>query len=136
MPSNKNNKRKKNSKNRQTDFKRELVYRDEYQRYARVTKLLGNRRLTCECFDGKDRLALIRGSMRKRVWINAGDLILIALRGFQDGKCDVIHKYSSDEERYLKKQVPLKIMLKKMKIQKKKMKLFHLKIYKNLKNYF
>ena len=103
MPSNKNNKRKKNSKNRQTDFKRELVYRDEYQRYARVIKLLGNRRLTCECFDGKDRLALIRGSMRKRVWISAGDLILIALREFEDKKCDVIHKYSSDEERYLKK---------------------------------
>lgn len=104
MPSNKNNKRKKNSKNRQTDFKRELIRKDEYQEYARVTKMLGNRRITCECFDGKIRLGLIRGKMKKRVWISVDDLVLITKRDFQDEKCDVIHKYSSDEERLLKKQ--------------------------------
>ena len=38
----------------------------------------------------------------KKVWINAGDIILISLRDFQDGKADVIMKYNSDEARELK----------------------------------
>ena len=64
--------------------------------------MLGNGRLEALCFDGKKRLAHIRGKMRKKVWINQGDIILISLRDYQDGKCDVIQKYSSDEARSLK----------------------------------
>ena len=33
-----------------------------------------------------------------------GDLILISLRDFEDGKADIIHKYSAEEARSL--QVP------------------------------
>jgi len=33
--------------------------------------MLGNGRLEAQCFDGKKRLAHIRGKMRKRVWVNA-----------------------------------------------------------------
>ncbi len=40
--------------------------------------------------------------MRKKVWINTGDIILIGLRSFQDTKADVIQKYTSDEARRLK----------------------------------
>lgn len=40
--------------------------------------------------------------MRKKVWVGAGDIILVGLREFQDGKVDVIHKYNSDEARSLK----------------------------------
>jgi len=36
------------------------------------------------------------------VWINAGDIILIGLRDYQDTKADVILKYNSDEARNLK----------------------------------
>jgi len=36
------------------------------------------------------------------VWINAGDIILIGLRDYQDMKADVILKYNSDEARNLK----------------------------------
>ena len=39
--------------------------------------------------------------MRKRVWINEGDIILVSLRGFQDNKVDVILKYSDEEVRKL-----------------------------------
>merc|ERR1712169_163223 len=49
------------------------------------------------CFDGEKRLAHIRGKMRKKVWINQGDIVLLSLRDFQDDKADVIQKYSSDE---------------------------------------
>jgi hypothetical protein len=35
------------------------------------------------------------------MWIGVGDLILISLRDFEDGKADVLHKYSTEEARSL-----------------------------------
>ena len=61
--------------------------------------MLGNGRLEAMCFDGEKRLAHIRGKMRKKVWINQGDIILLSLREFQDNKADVIVKYTADEAR-------------------------------------
>jgi translation initiation factor 1A len=40
--------------------------------------------------------------MRKKVWITAGDIVLVAKRDFQDEKVDIVHKYSADEARNLK----------------------------------
>ncbi|ORY66649.1 hypothetical protein BCR35DRAFT_308522 [Leucosporidium creatinivorum] len=64
--------------------------------------MLGNGRVEAMCFDGEKRLAHIRGKMRKKVWINQGDIILLSLRDFQDDKADVIQKYTTDEARNLK----------------------------------
>lgn len=64
--------------------------------------MLGNGRLEAQCFDGVRRLATIRGKLRKKTWINNGDVILLSLREFQDGKGDVILKYTADEARSLK----------------------------------
>ena len=55
--------------------------------------MLGNGRLEALCFDGEKRLAHIRGKLRKKVWINQGDIILLSLRDYQDEKGDVILKY-------------------------------------------
>ena len=82
--------------------KRELVFKDESQEYAQVVKMLGNGRLEAMGFDGEKRLAHIRGNLRKKVWINTGDIILLSLREFEDGKADVIQKYTPDEARSLK----------------------------------
>ncbi|PWN91923.1 nucleic acid-binding protein [Acaromyces ingoldii] len=65
--------------------------------------MLGNGRLEAQCFDGEKRLAHIRGKLRKKVWINQGDIILLSLRDFQDEKADVIQKYTADEARALQK---------------------------------
>ena len=64
--------------------------------------MLGNGRLEAMCFDGEKRLAHIRGKLRKKVWINQGDIILLSLRDYQDEKGDVILKYTADEARNLK----------------------------------
>ena len=64
--------------------------------------MLGNGRLEAYCFDGVTRLGHIRGKMRKKVWVGAGDIILVSLREYQDGKVDIIHKYNADEARSLK----------------------------------
>jgi translation initiation factor 1A len=84
------------------DGKRELVFKEEMQEYAQVTKMLGNARVEAFCFDGVSRLCQIRGQMRKRVWINVGDIVLVSLREFQDNKADIIWKYTPDEARSLK----------------------------------
>ena len=64
--------------------------------------MLGNGRLEAQCIDGVKRLCHIRGKMRKKVWVNAGDVVLLGLREFQDAKADVILKYQADEARSLK----------------------------------
>merc|ERR1712173_271536 len=80
----------------------ELVFKEDGQEYAQVTKMLGNGRLEAMCFDGVKRLCHIRGKLRKKVWINQSDIILVGLRDYQDAKADVIQKYSADEARNLK----------------------------------
>ena len=41
--------------------------------------MLGNGRLEAMCFDGVKRLCHIRGKLRKKVWINQSDIILVSL---------------------------------------------------------
>lgn len=95
---------KKPKRVRQTDTKEkaEPILREIGQEYAQAGRMLGNGRLEAICFDGKTRLAHIRGKLLKRVWIATGDIILVTLRDFQDGKVDVVHKYSADQVRRLK----------------------------------
>lgn len=104
MPKNKGKggKNRRRGKNENENEKRELVFKEDGQEYAQVLKMLGNGRLDALCFDGIKRLCHIRGKLRKKVWINCGDIILIGLREFQDTKADVILKYTSDEARNLK----------------------------------
>jgi translation initiation factor 1A len=111
-------------------MRRELTFKEDGQEYAQVIKMLGNGRLEAMCFDGNKRLATIRGmsllhamtrtqkeskanqakltrfflpgKLRKKVWINQGDIILLSLRDYQDNKGDVILKYTADEARSLK----------------------------------
>lgn len=84
---------------------RELILKSEGQEYAQVTKMLGGCRVEAKCFDGKTRIAHIRGTMTRKikVWILVDDVILVGLRDFQDDKADVIAKYNLDEVRNLKK---------------------------------
>ena len=98
----KGGKNRRRGKNENEGQKRELVFREDGQEYAQVTKMLGNGRLEAFCFDGETRLCHIRGKLRKKVWINNGDIVLVGLRDYQDAKADVIMKYNSEEARSLK----------------------------------
>ena len=104
MPKNKGKggKNRRRGKNESEGLKRELVFKEDGQEYAQATKMLGNGRLEAICFDGVTRLCHIRGKLRKKVWINQSDIVLVGLREFQDSKADVIQKYSADEARNLK----------------------------------
>lgn len=85
MPKNKGKggKNRKRGKNEADDEKRELVFKEDGQEYAQVLRMLGNGRCEAMCIDGVKRLCHIRGKMHKKVWIAAGDIILVGLRDYQ-----------------------------------------------------
>merc|ERR1712000_48301 len=80
------------------DQRRELTFKEDGQEYAQVVKMLGNGRLEAMCFDGSKRLANIRGKMRKKVWINQGDIILLSLRDFQNAKINETDTFNQGED--------------------------------------
>lgn len=82
--------------------KGELIFKELGQEYSQILRMLGNGRCETYCFDGVKRLCHIRGKMRKKIWINVGDIVLIGIREFQNQKGDIILKYSSSEARQLK----------------------------------
>jgi len=88
-----------------------LFIKEDGQEYASVSDLLGNCRMRLNCFDGVERIGIVRGKMRKRVWIGKGDIILVGTRDFQDDKVDIIHRYNPDEVRVLQKRGELPMNL-------------------------
>lgn len=92
---------------------RELVFKEDGQEYAQVVALLGGSRLRVQCSDGQERLCTIRGTLVRRAWVSVRDIVLVSLREWEDGKCDMIHKFSDDEARNLRayKELPLDMVL-------------------------
>lgn len=95
MPKNKGKggKNRRRGKNENESEKRELLFKEDEQEYAQVTKMLGNGRLEAMCFDGVKRLCHIRGKLRKKVssrsahhnrvtWVKSGSENFTALSLF------------------------------------------------------
>ena len=97
----------------------------ELQHVCKVIKGTGNRRFRLSLLkDNRQDLSnfenskelfskeldgSLRGSIRKgrRHWVSAGDYVMISFRDFnlKDNKVDIIHKYSDDQKRYLKRKI-------------------------------
>jgi len=113
MPNNKGGKKYKRNKNvAQENKTTRLKDENESQEYAQITKALGNCRFDVMCFDGKSRLATMCGKMRKRVFVNQGELVLVSLREWQDSKCDIIEKYNHNDVQKLKKMKCIPVFIK------------------------
>lgn len=81
---------------------------------ARIVRNLGNRNLECYCNDGRIRICRIRGSMRNRVWINIGDVVIISKRelsGTDDEKGDILMKYEMEHLHRLKGEAGINPLL-------------------------
>jgi len=81
---------------------RELLFKEDEaeQEYARIIKQHGDGRFECQIFNTDSETNIVGkicGSMRKRVWINIGDVVLVSKRNFDTSSCDIIHKYTSVE---------------------------------------
>ena len=108
MPNKKGGKKFKKGKKNTSQFQRKLIMKNESdgvedQEYAKVVKANGSGRFRVLCFDGTERMGIICGQMRKRVWVNQSDIVLVSLwSDIQDDKCTIIHKYDTDEAYKLK----------------------------------
>jgi translation initiation factor 1A len=86
---------------------RKLEYADDAEDYAKVIKPLGDRRFSVMCMnhpDKQDIIGHVRGKMKKREWVNAGDWVLISYRDAVE-KCrivDIKKKYQDYEVSQLK----------------------------------
>jgi len=95
---------------------RELIFREDAQEYARIIKQLGDGRFECQIFNTNKEMTVIGkicGSMRKRVWINIGDIVLVSTRSFGTSSCDIIYKYTPEEALSLRslEEIPSNINL-------------------------
>tara|TARA_B110000858_G_C17752269_1_gene450288 strand:+ start:683 stop:1141 length:459 start_codon:yes stop_codon:yes gene_type:complete len=82
---------------------RDLIFREDGQCYAVVTKVLGNAQFDVKCLmeDGliekKIAIARQRNKRKRGGWIKLDAIILVSMRDFQPTKCDIIHSYDRDE---------------------------------------
>ena len=112
MPNTKGGKKHKRNKN-QNIVSKNLRLKEEGQEYAQIKKCKGNCRFDVLCFDGKERMAIMCGAMRKRKFVNVNDIVLVSLRDWQDSVCDIIDNYDENLTRKLKEKglVPKSINL-------------------------
>ncbi len=69
-----------------------------------VEALLGGNHLRVRCVDGKSRLGRIPGRMKRRLWVKAGDLVLVTPWSFQDSKSDVLYRYNRTQVEWLQRK--------------------------------
>jgi translation initiation factor 1A len=70
-----------------------------------VEQNLGGDKLRVKCDDGKLRICRIPGRLRKRVWINVGNLVLIQPWKVQsDKRGDIIFRYTPTQANWLKRK--------------------------------
>jgi translation initiation factor 1A len=87
-----------------------FVERADDQLYGRVIKNLGNCNMIVYCGDNKRRFCHIRGAIRKRMWMNPGDVVLVSVRDFEKVEAgemergDIITKYDTKHYGRLKKE--------------------------------
>ena len=100
---------KKHKRNKNRDIETKAIrFKEEGQEYAQITKCKGNCRFDVKCSDGKDRAAILCGTMRKRKFVNLNDIVLVSLRDFQDDLCDIMDSYDENGARKLRelKELP------------------------------
>tara|TARA_B100001758_G_C18168124_1_gene482771 strand:+ start:217 stop:627 length:411 start_codon:yes stop_codon:yes gene_type:complete len=76
----------------------------ECQRYAVVERALGNNRFELKFLNGDTILGIKRKAIKRNQWINAGATVIVSLRDYQKDKCDIIHLYTDEESRKLRKR--------------------------------
>ena len=87
------------------NFKPKTLYaiKEQGMMYAKVLKKFGGNHMQVLCTNGKIMIAKISGVMRKRKWINVGDIVLVSPREFETNQdnCDILYCYNYDEAKTL-----------------------------------
>lgn len=75
-----------------------------------VTELVGGARMRVQCEDGKERLARVPGKIRRRIWVRAGDYVLVKPWPVEGGeKCDITFRYTNVQSDALRAKGYLKM---------------------------
>ena len=99
---NQGGKKKHRGKKQQDERQMKLeILKDEGTEYAKVLERKGGPHLSVRLLTGETVMGVIRGKMRRRVWMAQNDVILVGIRDFQDGKVDILHKYPEEHVRQL-----------------------------------
>jgi translation initiation factor 1A len=69
--------------------------------FAIANQLMGAARIRVMGEDSVARMGRITGKMKKKMWIREGDLLIIRPWGFQEGKADILFRYSRTQSQYL-----------------------------------
>gem|GEM_PF-796856 len=71
---------------------------------GKVLEMLGDGRFRVICADGEIRVARLPGRLRKKLWLKAGDYVIVALWDFEKDKGDIVHKYDKRDVEELKRR--------------------------------
>jgi len=75
-----------------------------------VVALQGGARMIVQCEDGKERMCRVPGSIKRRVWVREGDVVLIMPWSVQgDEKADIAYRYTRLEVEKLRQRGMLKM---------------------------
>jgi translation initiation factor 1A len=84
---------------------RKIVIPKEGEVLGVIEQMVGGDRVKVKCDDGCTRICRIPGRLRKRVWLNEGDLVLVAPWKVQsDERGDVVFKYTATQASWLKRK--------------------------------
>ena len=78
-----------------------LPRRNRGEIFGIARQLLGAARIRVLCEDDVPRMGRITGKMKKKMWIREGDLLILRPWGFQEGKADILFRYSRTQSTYL-----------------------------------
>lgn len=78
-----------------------LPRRNRGEVFGIASQLLGAARIRVMCEDSVSRMGRITGKMKKKMWIREGDLLILRPWGFQEGKADILFRYSRTQSQYL-----------------------------------
>ncbi|WP_338096578.1 translation initiation factor eIF-1A [Methanorbis rubei] len=72
------------------------------EQFAQAELMLGSNHIRVRCSDGVTRLGRIKGTIKKRVWIREGDILVVTPWDFQDDKCDIVYRYTTPQVDWLR----------------------------------
>lgn len=72
--------------------------------FAIAIQLMGATHIKAQCEDGKERMCRIKGTMKKKVWIRAGDVLIIRLWDWEPDKADIVWRFFGTQVQHLKQR--------------------------------
>lgn len=89
-----------------------FVEPEKDQLYGRIVRNMGANNMMVFCNDGKERICHICGKMRRRVWLNIGDIVIVSLRELMTGqddkeRGDILSKCDASHYARIRKEVQI-----------------------------